>query len=172
MCFMSASLLSFLSAYHLLGGFGFAYVVSWILIRMWSRLITQLSLGLHYIMRLFIPSVMKVKSITLSLVPLLKVASPLSVIRWRPCCCVSWSRWLAWGSYSTCIPPQAGWWALKSPRMIISPSASLRAFSICAHIRILGPLSCGLYTLIMLRFPSSVYISSFMMWGPYIWCLH
>src|SRR5438477_13100497 len=108
MCFISASLLSFLSMYHLLGGFSFTYVVSWILIGMWSRLIAQLSLGLHYITRLFMPFIMKVKPITLSLVPLLKVASPLSVIRWRPYHYVSWSRWLAWGSRSTCIPPQAG----------------------------------------------------------------
>src|SRR5947208_467721 len=48
------------------------------------RFITQLSLGLHLITRLFMPSVTKVRSITLSLVPLLNVASPLGVMRCRP----------------------------------------------------------------------------------------
>ena len=85
-CLMSAVLSSFLTVYHLLGGLGIDYMLSWILIGIWLRFIAQFSLGLHLITLLLMPSVTKVKSITLSLVPLLKVASPFSVIRWRAHC--------------------------------------------------------------------------------------
>src|SRR6266480_7415746 len=89
MCLMSAILSSFLTAYRLLGGLGIDCMLSWISISMWSRLIAQFSLGLHLITLLLMPSVTKVKSITLSLVPLLKVASPFGVIGWRARCWVS-----------------------------------------------------------------------------------
>src|SRR6266480_5991646 len=71
MCLMSTVLSSFLTAYYLLGGLGINCMLSWISISIWSRFIAQFSLGLHLITLLLMPSVMKVNSIMLSLVPLL-----------------------------------------------------------------------------------------------------
>src|SRR5438045_6971861 len=45
--------------------------------------------------------------------------------------------------------PHAGWWALKSPSRMTSPTASPKAVSSAVHALILGLLPLGLYTLII-----------------------
>src|SRR5438045_3076768 len=85
----------------------------------------------------------------LSWVPLFHVGSPTGVRRHRPLVLVAWSRCSTCISLAACMPPHAGWWALKSPSRMTSPTASPKAVSSAVHALILGLLPLGLYMLII-----------------------
>ena len=91
-----------------------------------------------------------VRLITLSCSPLFHIGSPFSVASIRPLASVSASRRSACSSLATCFPPYIRWWALKSPKSIISPLASLMAILTLGQVLIQGPSPRGLQTLIII----------------------
>jgi hypothetical protein len=77
-----------------------------------------------------------VRLIILSYCPLFHIGSPFSIASIRPLASVSASRRSAYSSLAIYFPPYIRWWALKSPRSIISPLASLIAVLTLGYILI------------------------------------
>ena len=77
-----------------------------------------------------------IRLITLSYSPLFYIGSPFSVASIRPLALVLASRHSAYSLLATCFPPYIRQQALKSPRSIISPLASLIAVLTSSHILI------------------------------------
>ena len=77
-----------------------------------------------------------VRLITLSYSPLFHIGSPLSIASIRPLASVSASRRSAYSSLAIYFPPYIGQQALKSPKSIISPLASLIAVLTLGYVLI------------------------------------
>ena len=115
----------------------------WSLIRAHSLTIPQ---KLTFLYR---SSGINVRLITLSYSPLFYIGSPLSMASIRPLALVSASRRSACSLLATCFLPYIRQQALKSPRSIISPLASLIAVLTSGHVLIQGLSLYRLQTLII-----------------------
>ena len=141
---------SFLRARHWRSAGGQPASLIWMRISIWS-LIRAHSLTMpQKLTFLYRSSNINVRLITLSYSPLFHVGFPFSVASIRPLALVSANRRSAYSSLAIYFLSYIRWWALKSPRSIISPLASLIAVLTSSYILIQGPSLYGLQILIII----------------------
>ena len=111
-------------------------------------LLIQIQIGIQSLIRAYSLTILQkltflykfrdinVRLITLSYSPLFYIGSPFSIASTRPLVLVSASRRSAYSSLAIYFPPYVRQWALKSPKSIISPLASLIAILTLGYILI------------------------------------
>ena len=133
----------------------------WSLVRAYSLIILQKLIFLYRF------GDINMRSIILSCCPLFYISSLFSIVSIRPLELVLASKYSAYSSLAIYLPPYLKQWALKSPRSIISPLASLIAVLTLGYVLIQGPSPYKLQTLIIIVFSSFRYSQRAIIKGLY-----